>query len=258
MLYAVAAEGYRPGGIAQPLPQALCGSDLPPGVTIADALHFKSDSLWNYELGTKTEWLDHRLTLNAAAFYIRWKNIQQNILLGCGIPYETNAAAAVSKGGELELNARPIDPLQISLGIGYQSAKITEAIAASPQRPGDPVFQVPDWTDNASVSWTQPLTEGWKLIGTGDFSYVGRSFSANNLTPLNGLFVPRERPSYRLFDARFALQHASWEVALIGKNLTNEHADLSDSQSIAVEVPGRPRIVVNQPRTIGIEFREHF
>jgi iron complex outermembrane recepter protein len=258
MIYAVAAEGYRPGGIAQPLPQGLCGSFLPPGVTIADASHFRSDSLWNYELGAKTEWLDHRLTLNAAAFYIRWKDIQQAILLGCGIPYQSNAAAAVSKGGELELNARPIEPLQLSLGVGYENAKITQSIAASPQRPGDPVFQVPDWTGNASVSWTQALTDDWKLVGTGDYSYVGRSFSANNLTPLNGVFLTRERPSYRLLDARFALEHSLWEVALVGKNLTNEHANLSDSQSIAVEVPGRPRIVVNQPRTIGVEFREHF
>ena len=258
MLYAVAAQGYRPGGIAQPVPAAFCATSLPPGVTPAEAARFKSDSLWNYELGAKTEWLNHRLTLDAAAFYIKWKDIQQSVLLACGFPYESNAAAAVSKGGELSLSARPIEPLQFSLGAGYVNAKITQASAESPQQPGDPVFQVPDWTGTASATWTQPLTEGWKLSGTGDYSYIGRAFSANNLTPLNGLFVPRERPAYRVLDARLALQHASWEVAFVGKNLTNEHANLSDSQSIAAETVGRPRLVVNQPRTLGAEFSAHF
>ena len=48
------------------------------------------------------------------------------------------------------------------------------------------------------------------------------------------------------------------EFALVGKNLTNEAANLGDSRSIAAEVPGRPRLFVNQPRTIGVEARTHF
>jgi outer membrane receptor protein involved in Fe transport len=77
-----------------------------------------SDSLWNYELGTKTSWLDRRLTVNAAGFYIKWNNIQQEILLSCGFQYVANAGAAVSKGGELEVHARPTEPLEMSLGLG--------------------------------------------------------------------------------------------------------------------------------------------
>ncbi len=71
---------------------------------------YQSDSLWNYELGTKTAWLDHRLTVDAAGFYIRWKDIQQEILLSCGFQFVANSGAAVSKGGELEMRARPTDP----------------------------------------------------------------------------------------------------------------------------------------------------
>jgi hypothetical protein len=59
-------------------------------------------------------------------------------------------------------------------------------------------------------------------------------------------------------DARCALTFGRNEVALVGKNLTNEHANLADNRSIAVELPGRPRIVTNQPITIGIEFRSTF
>ena len=42
------------------------------------------------------------------------------------------------------------------------------------------------------------------------------------------------------------------------KNLANEVANLGDSRSIAAEVPGRPRLFVNQPRTIGVEFKQSF
>ena len=50
----------------------------------------------------------------------------------------------------------------------------------------------------------------------------------------------------------------AFEVALVGKNLANEVANLGDSRSIAAETPGRPRLFVNQPRTVGIEFRNSF
>jgi iron complex outermembrane recepter protein len=259
MLYTLAAKGFRPGGLVPSVPAALCAPELPTGVTVGETRQFQSDSLWNYELGTKNSWFDHRVTVNADVFYIDWKNIQQWILLACGFQYRANAGAADSKGAEAEVNARPIKPLQLSLGIGYQDAKITQASIFSPQEPGSPVFEVPDWTGNGSLSWTQPLSAPeWVVVSTVDYSYVGRSFSANNLTPVNGIFETRERPAYKLLDAHIALNHASWEVGLVAKNITNEHANLGDSRSIAAETVGRPRLLVNQPQTFGIEFRAHF
>ncbi len=257
MVYTTAAKGFRPGGLVPSVPAALCATQLPTGVTVDQTRRFNSDSLWNYELGIKSAWFDHRLTLDAAAFYVDWKNIQQLILLGCGFQYRANAGAATSKGGEIELNARPIQPLQISAGIGYQNAKISAAGADSPQRTGDPVFEVPDITANASLTWTQPVWGNDRLVPGIDYAYVGRSFSANNLSGLNG-FSTRERPGYDVLNARVALEHNDWELALVGKNLTNQHANLADSRSIGAETAGRPRLVTNQPQTIGLEFRAHF
>jgi iron complex outermembrane receptor protein len=149
--------------------------------------------------------------------------------------------------------------LELSAGVGYQDAKITKAGTLSPQQPGDPVFQVPDWTANASGTWTAPLWSGWRLVSTVDYSYVGRSYSANNLAPNgDGTFTTRLRPSYQLLDARLAMMHDKLEVAFVGKNLGNEVANLGDNRSLAAETPGRPRLIVNQPRTIGLEFRASF
>lgn len=262
MVYALAAKGFRPGGLVPLVPPGTAGTpndcvaalaQVNPKITLADTRTFKSDSLWNYELGTKTAWLDRRVTLNAAAFFIKWNNIQQEILLPCGFQYTANAGGAESKGGELELRARATEQLEASLGLGYQNAKITGTGPSSPQPVGSPVFQVPNWTGNASLSYTTPVTNSWNFISGLDYSYIGRSFSGNN-NPSS----PRERPSYRLLDARFAFTNGSIELALVGKNLTNEVANLGDNRSIAAEVPGRPRLFVNQPRTIGVEMRTSF
>ena len=117
MVYANVAKGYRPGGIVPIVPSGEAGTAtdctaalkaVDPNINISQTRTYQSDSLWNYELGTKTAWLDRRLTVDAAGFYIKWKNIQQEILLSCGFQYTANAGAAVSKGGELEVRARPI------------------------------------------------------------------------------------------------------------------------------------------------------
>jgi outer membrane receptor protein involved in Fe transport len=266
MVYVNVAKGFRPGGIVPIVPSGEAGTAtdctaalkaVDPNITIAQTRSFQSDSLWNYELGTKTEWLDHRLSVDAAAFYIKWKNIQQEILLSCGFQYTANAGAAVSKGGELEVRARPTDPLEMSLGLGYQDAKITQTSIESPQAVGSPIYQVPDWTCNGAVSYTTQLSSEWKMVSGADYSYIGRSFSGNN-DPED----PRLRPSYRLINARLAFAHdfayGPLEIALVGKNLGNEVANLGDSRSLAAETPGRPRLFVNQPRTIGVEFRQSF
>jgi iron complex outermembrane receptor protein len=262
MIYANVAKGYRPGGQVPIVPAGEPGTEtdcvaalkaVDPNITIQQTRSFNSDSLWNYELGAKTAWLDHRMTIDAAGFYIDWKNIQQEILLSCGFQYTANAGAAVSKGGELEMRARPTDPLELSLGLGYQNATITKQGVGSPQTVGSPIYQVPDWTGNGSATYTTQLSADWKMISDADYSYIGRSYSGNNVPQ-----DPRLRPSYRLINARLAFDRGPFEVALVGKNLGNEVANLGDNRSIAAETPGRPRLFVNQPRTIGLEFRQSF
>ena len=66
------------------------------------------DSLWNYEIGEKSTFLDGRLLVNASAYYIDWSNIQLNeITVPSGINFIGNAGIAHIKGFELEVQARP-------------------------------------------------------------------------------------------------------------------------------------------------------
>ena len=187
MVYATAAKGFRPGGLVPTVPAAAalgCPAQLAAlGLTTQQTHEYQSDHLWNYELGAKTAWLDNRLTVNADVFYIDWKNIQQQILLGCGFQFRTNAGAAKSEGAELEVHAKPLHGLDVSAGVGYQHAVITKAGAggaASPLQPGDRLYQVPDWTASTAVTYTVPLNERFSLVNNLTYSYVGDSKSANN------------------------------------------------------------------------------
>jgi TonB dependent receptor len=127
------------------------------------------------------------------------------------------------------------------------------------KRPGDHVFEVPDWTANSSATFTALLSAEWKLIGEIDYSYVGHSFSANNLAKdADGFFETRLRPHYDLLNARVALTRGKLQYAFVGKNLGDTAANLADNRSIAAETLGRPRWVTNQPRTLGVEVRVSF
>ncbi len=255
MVYALASKGFRPGGVTIAVPPAFgCAADLAAlGLTAQQVREYKSDSLWNYEVGAKTSWLDQTLTVDGAAYYIDWKNLQQFITLACGSFYTGNVGAAKSEGFELEAHARPFESLELNAGIGYTHAVITSTGATSPQQPGSPVYQVPDWTGNAGATYTRALTPSVDLVSNLNYSYVGESESGNN-NPA----VPRIRAPYSLLDSRIAFAWQKYQLAFVGKNLTNEHANLADNLSLGAEVVGRPRIVVNQPRTLGLEFVSKF
>ena len=255
MVYGSASKGFRVGGVNLSVPELLCGDELESlQITNADIVSFDSDSLWNYELGVKSSWLDNRVNLNVSAFTIDWSDILQTNRLACGFQYVANSGEAENKGVEVELQAVPVDGLTLSMGLGYTDAKLTSGNALAGTQAGDRVTQVPEFTFNAAAEYSFPLAAGWEGYVRGDFSHYGDSLSANN-----DAIMPRVRPSFELLNLRLgAFQADSWEVSLFVRNVTNEHANLSDNRSIAAEKPGRPRIVTNRPRTFGLEFRKDF
>src|SRR5690606_14788771 len=68
MLYASYAEGFKSGGFGNPT------AVLPTPV-------YGPEELATYEIGAKTRWLDGRLTLNGAAWWSDWTDIQLNVIV---------------------------------------------------------------------------------------------------------------------------------------------------------------------------------
>jgi outer membrane receptor protein involved in Fe transport len=234
------------------LPAGLCGPELEElGIDPSNATTYESDTLWSYELGAKTLLSDNRVQLNGAIFFVDWSDIQQFNRLQCGFQFTQNAGAAESKGFELELMAAPSDGLTLSLGVGYTDAEITDSGGVSGVSEGDKVQGVPDWTINGSAQYLWPLSSGWEGLVRGDFNFYGDSYSANN-------GEQRLRESWSALNLRAGMVNEKWDVILFVDNVTDERANLADSRSIAAETPGRQRLVVNRPRTFGIEGRVRF
>lgn len=79
----------------------------------------------SYELGTKTEWFDRRIRVNASVFYNRIKDPQVFETRESFIVY-ANAGAAESKGVEVSTEARLTDYLTSRLGVTYLHATYTD------------------------------------------------------------------------------------------------------------------------------------
>jgi iron complex outermembrane receptor protein len=262
LVYALAARGFRPGGLVPSIPGNSvsdplgCFAQLSAlGYTsAAQTKSYKSDRLWDYEVGTKTSWAGDRLTVNGSVFVNEWDQIQQLVALACGFQFRANSGKAEVKGFDWEMHARPIANLDASVGVGYQRARITQA---SPQLPalkvGDRVYEVPDWTGNVTASYTAPLGEERSIVAAVSYSYTGDSLSAS--VDSNH---PRLRPGYSILDLSLAYHIRTWQIAVVSKNLTNNEANLGDNRSLAAETLGRPRLVVNTPRSVGIELRARF
>ena len=118
MTYASVSRGYLAGGYHYS------------AATCEENFTYDPEYIWNYEIGTKSSWLNNRLMANLSAFYIDIKDKQvfewEPTL---GVTQITNAAEAHSMGVELELQARPMQGLDLFAGFGYTEAKIDDWIA---------------------------------------------------------------------------------------------------------------------------------
>ena len=115
MTYASVSRGYLAGGYHYS------------AATCEENFTYDPEYIWNYEIGTKSSWLNNRLMANLSAFYIDIKDKQvfewEPTL---GVTQITNAAEAHSMGVELELQARPMQGLDLFAGFGYTEAKIDD------------------------------------------------------------------------------------------------------------------------------------
>ena len=145
--------------------------------------------------------------------------------------------------------------MTISAAVGYADAEITDDGGVAGVAVGDKVQGVPDWTGTLSAQYIWPAFGDWEGLLRGDANYYGESFSANNESV--GASA-RLRDSWSALNLRGGIVNEKWDLLLFVDNVTDERASLADSRSIAAELPGRQRLVVTRPRTIGIEARLRF
>ena len=262
-VYATVAKGSRPGGfnLPIPLPSAEVLAINPyayncaaGAVTVSSQPNYTPDSVWSAEVGEKARFADHRITVNADIYYIKWSDIQQVISLTCGYPYNTNAGNAKSYGPELEVSALIAKGLTLDFSGSYNTAVINDpsanAIAAG-ITPGTRVLSVPKYSANLGLSYQPQITETMTGLLNVSNSWVGdvRDQAA----------YPQILPAYYLLDARAGVSSGPWGAYLYGTNLTNKEAALTINNTIfAWQTYAITRVSTNQPRTIGLDFQYKF
>jgi iron complex outermembrane receptor protein len=113
MLYASYSKGYKTGSWTTRLSN--------PHPTYDASLHFDPEFAKSYELGFKSELLDHRLRLNLAAFHTKYDNIQLNSQVGIS-PTIVNAGNATIYGFEAEAQALLGAGFSLAASAGYTHA----------------------------------------------------------------------------------------------------------------------------------------
>jgi iron complex outermembrane recepter protein len=250
MTYATVSKGYREGGPLFKLP-SLCNGDLANLGLSASPTAYKPDSIWNYELGAKTQWLDHRLTINAAVYYIDWTNIQQTIALPtCGFVFTGNFGTASSKGTEFEMNYEPTAALSLGLSFSYNEAKLTSTIPGAQGQEGEPLEYAPKWSGAAFAEYTRDITADTSGYLRGDFNTTSHEFANFNTQS-----VYRDIGGYSLLNLRLGIKHNAWRGGLFVSNALDKRAQTELPIANGIDLPTQRRIALNRPRTIGIDIR---
>ena len=246
LFYATAAQGFRTGGVnAADLPFT---SNIPRGYT--------PDTLWNYEVGAKTQFFDNRLRVNVAGYTIRWSDTQVRAVDATGaFPFTTNAGRVTIDGVEAEIDASLARGLEVNLGGSYQNARLKDDQPTIPNNPnlgraGDTLPNVPKFQGNASISYDFPLTDTYAATLRADINYRGRTKTQFSTTsPFN---VPLD--SYAAVNLRATVHSPLWSASLFVRNLTDTRAQID---AIASDQDPLARITI-RPRTYGLSVTRNF
>jgi iron complex outermembrane receptor protein len=276
-LNAQIARGFRLGGINDPLNVPLCtAEDL---VTFGGRDTWKDETVWNYEVGSKSRILRNRGTLNVAAFYMDVRDLQATVTAGsCSSRLIFNVPKARTQGVEVELEAAPSRNFDFAVSGSYNDSELRSTvppISATGIEDGRRLPTVPQFQLAAAATYQRDLGRDLRGYVTGTYQHVGSrytqvgdpdlgtldllSFGANTIgAPLTASTFSYDPllPSYDVLNLRVGVRRERWDVSLYANNVTDEWALLSFDR----ERGTRARIfyLTNQPRTFGIETRVEF
>lgn len=254
--YATVSKGYKTGGL-----------DFIQSGATAGVQPFQPEKLWNYEVGMKLAAYDDRLLINAAAFYIDWKDlqIQTNFLaipgdISSAVELTQNAEGARNIGFEIDAQAMLADGLVVSGGYGYLDSEFDAfpvAILAGGNQvdlTGRTLPRTPKVTWNAAAQYDTAITGG--LDGYFRVEAFGRSSSRSDLEavaqPLLGLpQFPYRAPSFGVVNIRMGVSTDNIAVSGFIENLFQEDYYTSTSENFGLAgIRVRPN-----PRTFGVRLK---
>ncbi len=194
MPYLSLARGFKSGGF---------------NLKAAAGAPYDSEFAWNYEAGVKTEWLQRRLTLNLAAFYSDWRDLQVE---QPDYPDFTivNAASATSQGLEAEARLRPLKALELFANFGCVESTFDEFSQGGADYAGNHVPNVPEYTYR--LGGVYRFLKGYfvsaEYLGIGPLHWD----AANS----------RQQSAYQIVNARLGYELEHLKAYVFARNLFDE------------------------------------
>ena len=218
MIYASYSEGFKSGGYN--------GRNVKPVPVLPN---FEPEFAETIEVGVKSVLLDNRLRLNGAIFTTDYTDMHIVIRQDFS-PTVFNAADALIRGFELEMDYVPNTALHITGGVGYLDARyksLTEAAIANGVRIGNDLPMVRDWSFNMGVSYELDLANG-TLTPRLDWRYQDDIF----FNAINTDAIAQE--GYHVLNGavKWNSTDGDWEAVLGVTNLTDELYRLAGNSSL--------------------------
>jgi iron complex outermembrane receptor protein len=267
-------QGFKSGGFSGSALDSAKGN-----TTVAD-LAIAPESVEGFEGGLRAALFDRTLRLAVHAYRYTYSNLQIDFFDAAKIQFITkNAASSRAQGVEFEAEWAPrtLPGLTLRGTLNYNRARyrdFTDAPCYGGQTPaegctivgGRPIQDLSGHSTSLAPAWTGALEADYQqdvgqnlVFGTSaNVKYASTYFG-------NPFGNPQAKQgSYATLDGslRLRTKDSRWEVALIGKNLTNKYvlyyvgdapssgADTGTTAGLHSDLVGTP----NQPRTVAVQL----
>lgn len=213
MIYGTAARGYKGPGYAQ-----------------YSLSYVRPEIPMHYEIGSKAQFFDRKLTVNAAIYQTDFKDFQaQSINLTTLSFLLQNAGELRTRGAELQVTVRPVPRLTLNAGLAYTNARFitfkgdtcyvgqVDCVNGTTDSSGKQLPNAPKWKGLVDVQYEQPLSNEYSAL----FSAAALSQSSYNF--LSNGDPDALQKGYTTFDFGLALtqKRLGWVIRAFCRNCTN-------------------------------------
>ena len=235
MLFASAATGTKSGGF-----NSVNGTE--------EQRAFDDEETLSFEVGIKTTLFNSKLRLNATWFDTEIDDYQSNQQLPTGLgTYVSNEAKVETSGLDVQVEAAPVQFLRLSAGLLYMNDyDITEGPSAGYNLPFTAELSV-----NLGATVLVPMGQGVGYWRT-DYSYMDDHTTTASVAQAMDSNIDNRT----LLNSRIGWRTDHWDVALWGKNLTDDnYASLT---ALPFLLSGMEAFFLAPPRTYGVTLRYSF
>jgi len=283
MLYATFSQGFKSGGFTaadDQEPGDLGVAEFPciPGQPLSacydpttpnDDFEFEDEEVDALEIGGKHTLLDGGMTLNWAAFYTVYDNLQTSVFKGVGFGV-TNAGKSEVQGIEVDMLWQATDDLRLGINGAWLDATYddfengpctaiqldvdpfcgTPGGFTSNDLSGEKTLYASDWSATLFFDYSIPFDSGMELFLGGETNYRDDFGSAGDNDPLDDI------DGYTKTNLRGGLRTDSWEIMAYGRNIFDKEAF---AQSFDTPVlAGSHTKFIEEGRIYGVKLSYHF